>query len=782
MVKTRDRELLYEVARQFVDAALRKDDSLFTPGHPIWSRATLDDLYERFVKSPDESSDTFEQKLQRQLAGAPPETIQLAAEVLYVHLLVPVNTRQPRKLRLLKTVLGWSSQPVKIPSELAMALENGIARVGVAYATYRPWQLHFLINFARAWKQLTATQREEALDDPWAFKRFAEGIPLYAAYMQREALLNLVHPDTFENIVSRDAKQQIAKRLSNLVPKPADDLDQLLLQIRQKLAPEHGPMFSFYDKPLAALWQADSSKWGQFIHWVKRFYEREAFEEEERNYKLRIAEKLLDAMQALVEGREWLPPLRQAFKDRHNNLTPWQTADRFLKWCESDPGSAEAALSSLWMSTGSVVERIRSLMEGMPSSAVRGSGSRLTIASFLLTAVDPVSFPVYKEMQFRRGFELTDFPNPPQDMDEAEVYQYALDFLDRMAQEASIRGVEIEDRLDSQSLLFLVTKPAVEDLQGDERVALENYAGGLRDPVEPDPEVRRPPKLEDLAESLLFDGTYLQRIERLLQDKGQVIFHGPPGTGKTWVAREIARFYAEPDAMEMVQFHPSYAYEDFIEGYRPSRDGGSGFILRDGPLKRLARRATERQPVPHILIIDEINRGNLAKVFGELYFLLEYRKEQVRLLYSDELFSLPPNLWVIGTMNTSDRSIALVDLALRRRFHFVPFFPSEPPVQGLLRRWQEKHGRADLKWVADVVDLANERLGSRHGAIGPSYFLDRDLDKEKVELIWEHSILPYIGEQLFAEEERLEEFKLERLRREAFALRAGGARGETDSR
>jgi 5-methylcytosine-specific restriction protein B len=185
--------------------------------------------------------------------------------------------------------------------------------------------------------------------------------------------------------------------------------------------------------------------------------------------------------------------------------------------------------------------------------------------------------------------------------------------------------------------------------------------------------------------------------------------------------------------------------------------------LREGPLKRIARKAAKRPEVEHYLIIDEINRGNLAKIFGELYFLLEYRKEQVDLLYSNEPFSLPSNLRVIGTMNTSDRSIALVDLALRRRFHFVPFFPHEPPVQGLLRRWLRRH-RPEMEWVADVVDRANTLLDNRHAAIGPSYFLDPRLDEEKVALIWEHSILPYVAEQLFGEEGRMEAFALERLR------------------
>jgi len=180
-------------------------------------------------------------------------------------------------------------------------------------------------------------------------------------------------------------------------------------------------------------------------------------------------------------------------------------------------------------------------------------------------------------------------------------------------------------------------------------------------------------------------------------------------------------------------------------------------------LKRIAQEAMEDPDAKFVLVIDEINRGNVAKVLGELYFLLEYRDEEISLQYSSEPFSLPENLWIIGTMNTADRSIALIDAALRRRFYFVPFMPDEAPVQGLLRRWLAREN-PDFVWVADVVDRANEILGDRHMAIGPSYFMKPDLDERWVELIWEHSILPYIAEQYFGEESRLDEFQLDRLR------------------
>ncbi len=290
--------------------------------------------------------------------------------------------------------------------------------------------------------------------------------------------------------------------------------------------------------------------------------------------------------------------------------------------------------------------------------------------------------------------------------------------------------------------------------------------------------------LERLADRLLVNLKYLTEIQQLLDDKGQVIFYGPPGTGKTYIARELARHFAgEGEAVKIVQFHPSYAYEDFVEGYRPHlHDGGQpGFKLVEGPLKRIAQRASENPEVIHVLLIDEINRGNIAKVFGELYYLLEYRNEAIDLQYGDaKRFSLPENLWIIGTMNTADRSIALIDAALRRRFYFIPFFPDQPPIQGLLRRWLERN-QPDFLWVADVVDRANQQLGDRHAAIGPSYFLREDLSEDWVRTIWRRSIEPYLEEQFLGEEDQLKRFDLELLRKGPSEPSAPGTGGSNAS-
>ena len=294
--------------------------------------------------------------------------------------------------------------------------------------------------------------------------------------------------------------------------------------------------------------------------------------------------------------------------------------------------------------------------------------------------------------------------------------------------------------------------------------------------------------LKKLTEELFLSepDNFLHEIKALLNDKKQVIFQGPPGTGKTYVAQTLAKHLAgSEELVTIAQFHPSYAYEDFVQGFRPALvNGQPGFELKDGPLLRAAKRAREEPDADYFLIIDEINRGKLASVFGELYFLLEYRDQVITLQYQrdqNEKISLPSNLYIIGTMNTADRSIALVDLALRRRFYFVEFHPDDEPVRGVLRRWLEANDMTEVMWVADVVERANELLkDDRHAAIGPSYFMKDGLDDAMVERIWKHSVLPYIEERRFGGDEVSDDFDLAKLKVNVKAD-SGSTDGEGDA-
>lgn len=260
----------------------------------------------------------------------------------------------------------------------------------------------------------------------------------------------------------------------------------------------------------------------------------------------------------------------------------------------------------------------------------------------------------------------------------------------------------------------------------------------------------------DLAESLYFDREWLQKTLNLLERRGQVILYGPPGTGKTFVAMKLSKHIAGDKYTEIVQFHPSYSYEDFFQGYRPvtSPSGSLTYELKDGPLRRIVDQAVMNPEFNYVLVIDEINRGNLAKIFGELYFLLEYRDQPIKLQYSrddEDFFVLPANLFLIGTMNTSDRSIALLDAAMRRRFSFVELHPDKHPTKTVLTRWLNRHGLDNEP--AALLAAVNAKIGNSDFRIGPSYLMPGDCQfgSGQLEEIWEYEILPLLNEHHYGE-------------------------------
>lgn len=768
---------VYQVVDRWIDAALRSDDSLFTPGKPIWSVDVLDEVRERFINQPDTGSQTFLEKLEKQLSGGSAAAYQLMGEVLHIHFLPATNVTAVTKRRIIGTVLGWSPTPVPIPSDLSDALAGGLFNVGTAFHTFRPFQLQLVLQFMESWKGLAGDEQGALLQDPWEFKSFLFEIPIHAAQMQREALLHIVHPDFFEDVVSQDAKKEITDHFSSLSSESPADVDRALATIRSRLEPRYGPAFSFYDEPILEQWKPTATKWGQFAYWAKRFYRPSAFydtdlkfEDVEVTYKLETAERVREAIGAVDRGdTEWPHALKQAFT-KSTNLTNFRVHGPFFEWCETESDQASSAILEFWKSDDDIVKRIGRFSETWPRDRVSGSGSRLSVASILALAVDPEQYPPYRRNPVDTGLKLLKKDLIPDSTDEAARYQHFLAFLDDVFNGLVERGIDLRHRLDAQAIVWAVAKNDLPpEAPAADHDALAKYRKGLvpMDLVDDDDDDAAPASgLDDVADRLLLPVEFLGRVARLLDSKRQVIFYGPPGTGKTYVAQELARAVAgSSDHVTLVQFHPSYAYEDFVEGYRPAVvNGAPGFQLHRGPLRDLADRASNDQSNTYILIIDEINRGNVAKVFGELYYLLEYRGEELSLQYSAQPFALPENLWIIGTMNTADRSIALVDAALRRRFFFVPFFPHIEPIAGLLSRWLARH-KPEFSWIADVVDRANAELDERHLAIGPSHFMRPDLDEEWVGLIWDHAVLPYLEEHFFGDPEELNRFKLDALRK-----------------
>ncbi len=261
-------------------------------------------------------------------------------------------------------------------------------------------------------------------------------------------------------------------------------------------------------------------------------------------------------------------------------------------------------------------------------------------------------------------------------------------------------------------------------------------------------------------------------VRHTLHRKKNLILTGPPGVGKSFVAARVVRDLAgdDPGRSAWVQFHPSYSYEDFVQGLRPDEAGG--FRLRDGPFHTFARRAADDPDRAYLFVIDEINRANLSKVFGELFSLLEADRRgptfAMPLTYARSLadtFYVPANLHVLGLMNTADRSLALVDYALRRRFAFIALRPAfDTPA---FREQLEQAG-ASAKLVRHIVTALtrlNESIRGQTTTLGPgfevghSFFCPPDgttADEAWFRDVIESEVAPLLREYWFDDPDRAE--------------------------
>lgn len=287
---------------------------------------------------------------------------------------------------------------------------------------------------------------------------------------------------------------------------------------------------------------------------------------------------------------------------------------------------------------------------------------------------------------------------------------------------------------------------------------LDLFAEDTPEEVSEQKEIKYPPYSKDdfLNEVYMDEDTY-NTLTELLEAKYNVILQGAPGVGKTFAAKRLAySIMGQKDTsrVAMVQFHQSYSYEDFIQGYRPSKEG---FELENGAFYKFCKEAEEDNERPYFFIIDEINRGNLSKILGELMMLIEKDKrgEKIKLLYSNEWFTVPQNVRIIGMMNTADRSLALMDYALRRRFAFFDFAPAFSS-EGFKNYLAEKNS-PKLESLITVVESLNNTISSDESLgdgfrIGHSYFCtDDEITDEWLKSVVEYEVIPLIKEYWFDE-------------------------------
>ena len=317
-------------------------------------------------------------------------------------------------------------------------------------------------------------------------------------------------------------------------------------------------------------------------------------------------------------------------------------------------------------------------------------------------------------------------------------------------------AIEVED---TSAEGTMETAPVINDPSGNEYITetnIEEYA------------------IEDFLKEIFIDREEVEDLIDLLEYKNNIILQGPPGVGKTFIGKRLAYLHSgfkDPSKVKMVQFHQSYSYEDFVRGFRPN--GNGGFEIKDGIFYELCKEAANEPNKNFYLIIDEINRGNLSKIFGELLMLIEKDKRGaeygITMTYSkgmENKFYVPKNLYIIGTMNTADRSLSLVDYALRRRFSFIDMEPAfnKPAFKEFLISSGISE-ELTLKIIDSMNIINNEieeddiELGKGY-KIGHSYFcnIDRTLDEQKwYERIIKFEIKPLLEQYWFDNTKKVSE-------------------------
>ena len=453
-------ENVYAAAQKWVNRALRNDDSLFTPGKAIWTRELLGELRECYLDSPDTSSRSFYDKLRDQLAGRSPEVYQLMAEVLYAHFLIIWHTgmTSTTKKRHIDETLEWSGQQIAIPEDLLEGLSPGIAVIGRAYSRILPFMVGFLVEFVDQWKEQDSEKRQRLLDDPWEFKDFGSRLDLKGALFkegpnshrpQREALLHLVFPDTFEGTVSVPQKEQIAaaKAFAYFVTDGTSDVDRKVAQIREGIEAERGENFGFYDPDIRPSWDPSASNaWDEFIRRAKVMVDAGIIAVEgEWRYKSEIGEKLAIARKAVLgSSPDWRELLRVGLTGTHHPLA-WQVSDRFRKWIDASPANVQA-LREFWKEGDlDVVDRIGPFSNVLPREVATRPGGFSNLVSVLLMGLDAKQFPPFKITAFVEAYKLTGYDTPERGADEAEPYHHALGFLDRLTKEAAERGLILRE-------------------------------------------------------------------------------------------------------------------------------------------------------------------------------------------------------------------------------------------------------------------------------------------------------------------------------------------------
>jgi hypothetical protein len=460
---------------------------------------------------------------------------------------------------------------------------------------------------------------------------------------------------------------------------------------------------------------------------------RRAAEEEARQLLNQLAggmtKEQAQTLGQLFNRGEWAGVMR------HNRFLPafaGATMDRLLEPIET----FNEWTGRLWRSPE---EEARQAVDEVLRNPNAFPGAGRSYPTMLMYLRDPHRFAIWLQVCHQGLVAISDYDEPRGRTGGVDRYLRYCAAVREFAERWGLEPQEVD------AVLVAAARAAAEVKDATARRG-EGASGGDSGEVVVDP--RQVYSLEKMAVATHLPLDLLEEWVGLLRGrKRQALLYGPPGTGKTFVAQQLARHLAGDDgSIQLIQFHPSFSYEDFLEGLRPTSgsNGQVGYEVRDGVFFDFCATRAQASPGTHVFVIDELNRAELGAVLGELMTLLEYRGREVQLPYSQRLFSVPENVILLATMNTADRSLALVDFALRRRFHAFEMRPSRDVLESYLKARDE-----DTDLVLRFFDLVQERVASPDYAPGHSYWMTEDLSPQGLSRVWRYELYPYLAEYWF---------------------------------
>jgi 5-methylcytosine-specific restriction protein B len=791
-------QLIYSAAEAFVERALREHDSLFTPGIQIWSKPVVDDLHARFVQRPNEDPNLdFKEKFEGQLRGAPASTCQLAAECLYVYFLIDGHTGRAAKTNLIRLVLSWNSGSslVQIPKELDDVLAFGLVNPGPAHHIARPSHLWLLIEFAKAWKALPPAEVHRLLGDPFAVKDMLRTFDIPFSQPFREGLLHLLFPDTFEAIVSRDQKDQIVAAWSRFVSPTTTDRDRKLMEVRTGLSQELGRDFDFYEDDVWPQWSKAKQRKRIVGGRVSTDPSVWIFQGNPDLYDIRGALRDLREMTWLVRQHAALIHVGdlvyiwEAGGDgilatatvltEPTIMTEDEAARSYIREPDKFAGSQLRVRLRLQEVLREPITRdeLRTLPELSSLSILAApQGSNFAVTSTQAKALEELVRP--RQQRYFVLSQKSEGSSSYKKDEEGKQYHFDTDVPGQVQLRSARSGRFVYYRPqsgaidDSGGTFFGAGNIDSVDVDpdGTEKNYLAQLSGYSRLP-RPVPRsefsptgwtprssvvsisrsdfeelLRRggvikgqPERVEEQLDCAIDEtDPVLAQVQALLEDGfGGVILCGPPGTSKTWYAAQIAAWLADrkPMRVRSIQFHASYQYEDFVEGFRPSPLGG--FELAPKHLLELCEAARLDPQHTYILLIDELSRSDPARVFGEALTYLEVsRRGKPFALASGRQTDIPGNLVILATMNSFDRGVSEVDAAFERRFGRIDMLPSPERLRSLM----EQNGASE-EVIAAAARFFGwlQKNGNDFARVGHAYFVNVS-DEESLQRLWDHQL------------------------------------------